>query len=95
MSIGEYSFWVEKNLRTAVAKLETDEELTEKETVAVAIAAGCLINECSEEGGQLRITTEPVGIVKCGDKFRVFTQRETLFGEDAIESFENDVKTKH
>ena len=75
-------FFVEKHLRTAVAKLETDDDLTEKETVAGAIAAGCLINECSEEDGQLRITTEPIGVVKCGDKFRVFTQHETLFGEE-------------
>ena len=82
MSIGEYSFWVEKHLRTAVAKLETDEELTEKEKVAVAITSGCHIKECTEDDGQLRITTEPIGVVKCGDKFRVFTQHERLFGEE-------------
>ena len=81
MSIGEYSFWVEKHLRAAVAKLETDEELTEKEKVSVAITGGCHIKEYIEDDGQLRITTEPIGVVKCGDKYRVFTQHETLFVE--------------
>lgn len=59
-------------LDAAEAKLYTDEALTEKEEAAVAIASGCSLKECIYDAGKFHITTEEVGVVKCGDEYRVF-----------------------
>ena len=77
LNIGEQIFnqLVHPHLETAHAKLETDEELTEQEEMAVALVSGARIKECKLDGNTLTITTEPVGVETTAIGFRVFQHR--------------------
>ena len=80
LNIGEKIFnqLLHPHLETASAKLDTDEELTEKEEMAIAIASGVGIKDCILDGDNLTIETQPFDIVKTETDYRVFHVRDEV-----------------
>jgi hypothetical protein len=70
--ISNFNKFIHDNMVSAVSKERT--ELTESEEFALAYSAGARITYYVRDDGKLKPQTEPVGIIKDGDKWVVLTK---------------------
>jgi len=70
--ISNFNKFIHDNMVSAVSKERS--ELTESEEFALAYSAGARITYYMGDDGKLMPQTEPVGIVKDGDKWVVLTK---------------------
>jgi hypothetical protein len=71
-AVTEFNKFVYDNVKNAISKERS--ELTQNEEFSLAYSAGARINSYVDEDGHWKTQTEPVGIVKDGDKWVVLTK---------------------
>jgi hypothetical protein len=67
-----FTAFIHDNVKSAIPKERS--ELTQNEEFALAYSAGVRVNSYIDENGYWKQQTEPVGIIKDGDKWVVLTK---------------------